>query len=318
MNEQIPVPTLVSDQTWSLPLANPHRHMPFTLCYIIRGDDETLLIDPGWGSDDNFAYIDRALRTVGRAMSDVSRVVITHLHPDHLGLAERVRSASGASVLMHSTEQARVEANAAARTSDLQRRETLTRWGVPQDHRADVESWMLGRKELTTRADILLDEGSCITWSGPDLRVLHTPGHTPGHMCLAQTDTKTIFVGDHVLPRTVPGVGLGGGDEAGALAKYLDSLSRMRDFDSFLALPGHEYIFRNLAERAREIVTTYETRRADAERIAAELDDATPWNVARHFPWRKTWEEMAPHRRLAALRQIALLLGSGSAPDVRQ
>src|SRR5690606_14753860 len=90
----------------ALPLSGLAAHVvPYTLAYVLldaRGDAH--LIDTGWDSDENWRRLGDGLAAAGRGIEDVATVTVTHLHADHLGLAERVRAASGATLAMHRVE----------------------------------------------------------------------------------------------------------------------------------------------------------------------------------------------------------------------
>ncbi len=84
--------------------------------------------------------------------------------------------------------------------------------------------------------DVLLDDGDPV--EGTPWRVVLTPGHTPGHICLVDVDGRMLFSGDHVLPTVFPGLGLGARIGGNPLAEYLDSLERLQPYDAFQVVPG--------------------------------------------------------------------------------
>ena len=88
--------------------------------------------------------------------------------------------------------------------------------------------------------DVLLNDGDDIGLPGRPVRVVWTPGHTPGHICLHDSGHDLLLTGDHLLPRITPNIGLAPGGQGSPLAGYLESLRRMRGYDSAEALPAHE------------------------------------------------------------------------------
>jgi glyoxylase-like metal-dependent hydrolase (beta-lactamase superfamily II) len=121
-------------------IAGVHRielPLPFELeainLYLVRLDDGYLLIDCGLNTPQSFAALEAGLRNAGAAWSDIRVIVLTHMHPDHMGLTSRVRELSGATVLMHETEAEHLDSleDEGARLPYLHA--AYNRGGVPAD-----------------------------------------------------------------------------------------------------------------------------------------------------------------------------------------
>ena len=80
------------------------RGLPYVLPYFIASRGETMLVDCGWNTDDGYAAIREQLQNLGSDSSAIRDLVITHAHPDHCGLAGRLKAESGCSVWMHERE----------------------------------------------------------------------------------------------------------------------------------------------------------------------------------------------------------------------
>src|SRR5690606_14605115 len=110
----------------------------FTLSYLVLdAADGVHIIDPGWDSDDNWRALETTLAEIGRRVDDIATVTVTHLHPDHLGMAERVRAASGAQVALHRLEQDGIRELA----TPIPVAESLARfadWGAPDDRHPEL------------------------------------------------------------------------------------------------------------------------------------------------------------------------------------
>src|SRR5205814_3942465 len=81
---------------WSVPVPLPNNSLRYVLVYVFETDRGPYLVDAGWNTDDAYAALDAGLGHIGSSISDVQGVLVTHIHPDHYGLAGRVREASGA------------------------------------------------------------------------------------------------------------------------------------------------------------------------------------------------------------------------------
>ena len=299
----------VAEGIWSIPLSIPPGHMPHTLSYFIEDSrGQVHLVDPGWDLDENLHLVGCALGSMGRSWRDVASIIVTHLHPDHIGLAGRIRLQHDVPVVLHHLEHAAQENVAALDAQPHHVREDLIRWGVPRERFDEVHGYATRAPRVVVDADVLVVDGQLLQVPGRTIRVLHTPGHTPGHICLHDETDELIFTGDHVLPTVVPGVGLGGPVDYNPLERYLRGMAELERFDGALALPGHGHHFRGIADRAGEIARHHLRRTAE---VAQLVDAGTPgstWEVAARLSWSRGWQNLTRHYLIGALRQTELHL----------
>ena len=290
-----------------LQVAMPGGHIPYSLCYLIEdAHGDVHLVDPGWSSDENWSSLERALAASGHRLDDVATVSVTHLHPDHLGMADRVRAASGAVLALHEREQAALE-TMAGRAPAEPPEHRFDLWGVPAERLAELDLTS-GRPAMSAQlpADVLLRDGELLDIPGRAIQVVLTPGHTPGHICLVDADDGLIFTGDQVLPTIHPGLGLGGETATSPIADYLGSLERIAAYDDLQVCPGHEYIFHGLAARSATTAEHHLRRsREVAERLRID-GDPTVWQVASELTWTAGWANLNGFYLLSALAQTAM------------
>ena len=103
------------------------------------------------------------------------------------------------------------------------------------------------------RPSTLLDGGERVTVGGRTWEVVHTPGHSPGHVCLWNAEERLLCSGDHLLQVVSPPVTFERGFETDPMGSYLASLDRVRALQPALVLPGHGTPFRDGARRAETI-----------------------------------------------------------------
>jgi glyoxylase-like metal-dependent hydrolase (beta-lactamase superfamily II) len=303
----LPAPEQVTADTWAIALPLPHGGtVPYTLCYVLLDENgEAHLVDPGYGTDENEALLRQGLAVLGTPV--IRSVIVTHLHPDHLGMADRIRTATGAKVVMHSREQKAIETvrHAVESLDDL-----FERWQVPAGSAPVVPSGRTVSIPLDSRpADALLADGDLLDIPGREITAILTPGHTPGHLCLRDAAQSLLFTGDHVLPTVYPGLGLGGPTDSNPIADYLDSIDRIRPFDDHEILPGHGYRFTGLGERCDRIVAHHLKRSREVAAALAEFPDASVWETASRIRWTAGWQNLAGFNRYSALAQTEMHIG---------
>jgi len=194
--------------------------------YLVRGE-RVALIDAGYGDDAALSRRRQALAELGVARADY--IVISHHHTDHRGGAEGLREATGGVVLAHAAEQG------------LAREDSSP---IPADH------WLEG--------ETVLDLG------GLHLELLHTPGHSPGHLCAYLRERGMLFSGDQVL-----GVGTTAIEPRhGDMAQHIASLARLGELELSLILPGHGPPIRQPRRKLQELI---DHRHAREEQIAQLL-----------------------------------------------
>lgn len=172
-----PAPVLLAPGVYRIPTA------PWSLVNsfaFVDDDGQVTLVDCGTKGAPR--KLQAALSAIGAAPSDVTRIVLTHAHPDHAGGAEEVRRGSGAPVAVHADDADR------ARRGTPPPRDTSSRLGRLL-HRLPA-----GGFPAVEVAEELAD-GQVLPVGG-GLRVVHTPGHTPGHVSLLHEATGVLVTGD--------------------------------------------------------------------------------------------------------------------------
>ncbi|MUL42741.1 MBL fold metallo-hydrolase [Streptomonospora sp. PA3] len=298
----------LGEGVWSVPVPIPGNPLGYTLVYVLESPRGPVLVDAGWHHEDSWQALTAGLESAGTAVADVRGVVLTHFHPDHSGLAGRVREASGAWIAMHGAD-AELVRHFARIGADEQRERLIGRTAGAGASAAELEELARTAPPFAVPAppDRTLADGELVDLPQRKLRAVWTPGHTPGHICLHLEDADRLFTGDHVLPRITPHIGLYAFDDGDdPLGEYLASLSRIAETpDETRILPAHEHRFSGAAERAAEIAAHHEHKLAELAGLLAD-GDATLWELSARLPWKRGWEAMAvAQRRMAAAETAA-------------
>jgi glyoxylase-like metal-dependent hydrolase (beta-lactamase superfamily II) len=172
----------------------------------------------------------------------VSRILVTHAHIDHYGLGGRLLERTGAELCMHTMTDLDCEKYRHPDTARARRRDTYADHGVDVDERADLADHLtrwLPYLHSVVEASRRLRGGEELVIGGDRWEVVHTPGHSLGHVCLWSPARGVLLSGDHLLPAITPPVTFERGFDADPLRSYLDSLRRVANLRPRLVFPGH-------------------------------------------------------------------------------
>ena len=285
---------------YQLQLLLPKIYLEHVNAYLVRGDNECLLVDTGWDMMEVFDSLKGQLGEIGVALKDISRLVTTHVHPDHYGLVGRLKQLSGAKLAMHLVERDVIELRYINTDNLLQQ---ISRWlqanGVPASELSQLQT-SVGMVKLAEPAlpDVILRGGETISISPFNFEVLWMPGHAPGHICLYDSTKKVLISGDHILPTISTHVGLHPQSSRNPMDDYLKSINALRHLDVNLILPGHENPFTGLKERVEELTRHHEQRSLGIlEKITAEVK--TGYQIATEIVWMPatggvSWQDITP------------------------
>jgi glyoxylase-like metal-dependent hydrolase (beta-lactamase superfamily II) len=292
---------------WSVPVTMPQNPLRYTLAYLLLSDTGAVVVDPGWDSGQGWADLQAGLDAAGVPVDRVTGIVVTHVHLDHHGLSRRLSDASGAWIAMHSAEVGNLPSRISKAVGPDGTRSWLARCGAPAEVMAEFSADMADFLGLFRLADpdVLLADGDALDLPGRHVRVVWTPGHTPGHICLHDADHDLLLTGDHLLPRISPNIALTPGTQDAPLASYLSSLRAVSGFDSAEALPAHEYRFRGIAGRAEALTGHHDVRAGEVLGIVAAAGRPTVWEVTTKLTWSRGWDQITGFMRRAALFETA-------------
>ncbi|MBX7219186.1 MAG: MBL fold metallo-hydrolase [Blastocatellia bacterium] len=246
------------------------------------------LLDVGPNTEEAWTALQQELKRVGYEVTDIRRIVISHAHSDHFGLAGRVQAVSGARVYIHAWDAPRLlgDPNYACH------RVLLAQAGVPDNTVHQFESSYLSVREFAcelTDVDMLKDEDE-LTFQHTALRVLHTPGHTPGSICLLRESSRHLLAADTLLKHISPNPTLHADphNEARrfpALSEYLCSIARLRELAPTLIQTGHGDDITDYHEHFHTYVGHNERRQQKVLQYVGSKPGVTAWELAQFlFP----------------------------------
>ena len=195
--------------------------------YLLVGDEVTL-VDAGHAGSGRM--LRRYLARIGRSVEHITRIVCTHGHPDHIGGVHEIAAWSGAEVLLHPADSERLR---------IGLREVIANFSP-----GPIVA-LLTRAPAHARPIV---DGEELPVSG-GLRVIHTPGHTPGSVCLFSPAARFVIVGD-LLQRVEGKVTLPNYFFTDDMALARRSIARLADLDVETILFSHYPPYREGAREA--------------------------------------------------------------------
>ncbi|NNE98493.1 MAG: MBL fold metallo-hydrolase [Pyrinomonadaceae bacterium] len=277
--------------------------------YLIKEDPLTL-IDVGPKTTEAAQALRDGLRANGVAFRDVKRIVLTHAHEDHCGLAKQVRDeASNAEILVHGWETGHLF----GRLAQDQHKRLMDRAGVPAEvfavMKAAYENISLLTDSLSDTEFGELHDGMQIEFESGALEVLHTPGHTPGSCSFIRKADRTLICGDCVLKRITPNPiispdPLNEEMRFKSLSEYLVSLAKLRNESPTLVYGGHGEPITDFEEIFNRYRRAIDERQKNVIGIVNK-NGVTAWDVAKTlFP---DAIDQDVHRFLAISESVAHL-----------
>jgi len=261
--------------------------LPFALrivnCYLLdNGDSTWTILDTGLNYAPDQEVWQATFEALGIVPHQIDQIVLTHIHPDHFGMAGWLQKMSGAPVRLSQREadDARIfwgDSN--------NRYRSLTKQMQHMDMPAEqIEPIITGigfmlemMKPHPTEYDYIAP-GETIRMGGRDFRAILAPGHSDGQLMFYDAADRLLLSGDHVLMKITPNIGLWPESDPHPLQHFLDSLREARSLDVRLALPGHRVLITDWRGRIDELIAHHEERLSRT--LDAVGDGATGYQIA--------------------------------------
>lgn len=275
----------INGQVYCIPLDTPFPAGPTNVYFI--ADSRPTLVDTGPNIESVATALQRAIGTLGYHFADIKRILVTHPHIDHFGLAGRIKIESGATV--HAI------AGAAPLLRDIEREwaandeyfsHFLGFCGVPETKIAALMQPGRNYVKLGCQVDLdhALADDDVIEFDDFSLKVLHTPGHTPHDACFESPESRLLFVGDTLQARIAPNILLArpaspAGFRPRVVLSHMKTLKRLMNTDATLALPGHGRPFDRPRDAAEKTLRHHRRRRDEIFSLLYR-EPRTPYDLA--------------------------------------
>ncbi len=271
--------------------------------YLFSTGGSHVLFDSGLNMGNWKKLFFSALDKVGISIKEVEYCFISHEHLDHQGLANVFKKKNPyMKILMHEIthEILKWESDKTNMKSIKKQAEELAnimlKYGITEEQGEKLIQWFTMWPSYRTyvKPDILLQDNDEIPVDDHVLKVIWTPGHALGHICVFDKKTRYLYAGDHILSRITPHIGnftmnplilqkYASHDFHDILKLYLESLDRIEKLNPEIIFPAHQEIIFNPHKRIREIKKHHKKRLKEISELIKN-NPMTPFDISfAHF-----------------------------------
>ena len=306
--------------------------LPFRLnhvnVYLLEDAEGWTVVDTGVDDAATRALWESLLRDV-LGGKPVTRVIVTHFHPDHIGAAAFLCERTGATLVMGETEYLTARLHTLAGGAEVAAEAPFyRRHGLDQDQLAFMAKRLDRYRHIVPRVPrqfVPLRAGDVVTIGGRRFEVFCFGGHSPAQMLLHAAADGILLAADHILPQISPNVSVAEDrPDDDPLGLYLASFGeiRRRIAEDVLVLPGHRLPFRGLHARTRDLAAHHadrcdlivETCRMGPTSVADLVPTLFPMQLDVHQFWFAFSEALAHVNYLAGQGRLTR---AGDADSVR-
>lgn len=261
--------------------------LPYALkivnCYLLRGASGWTMIDSGLNTEPAQIQWKAAFNELNIKPQSIEKIIITHMHPDHFGMAGWIQSLLDNPMPVYypiGEERQTKMFFGSDDTSEFYH--WLIMCGMPHEMAREVAGGMTSTRNLTKPYPIEpqhIHPEESLQLGERTFKTIHAPGHSDGQLMLYDESDKLLLSGDHVLMKITPNIGSWPQAEADPLGRFIQSLTDLQTLDVRLALPGHKWLIEDWQGRLQELIEHHEARLIHTC-IAVEQGAQTVYDIA--------------------------------------
>ena len=261
----------LDDDIWQLRLPLPYA-LDHVNVYLIQGDQGWTLVDTGLNISNARTLWEATFAELGIGDTDVEQIVVTHVHPDHFGMAgwlqQRFSNPEKDVPVFVSAEEhqkflAIWDGIKGERPIDEMTRFLILN-GIPAKYARAVtnETKRTGAKTLPHPTFTSIPSEGILKMGNRKWEVIQAPGHADGQIIFYDPSDRLFLCGDQLLMKITPNIGYWSDTKPGVLQRYLDSLASLRKYDVRVGYPGHKWLIGDWQQRCAELLAHHDERLA--------------------------------------------------------
>ncbi|WHX98129.1 MBL fold metallo-hydrolase [Neobacillus sp. DY30] len=267
--DQYPTLTKISEEIYQLVVRYPFGMFEMN-SYLFRGENGFTIVDTGSKAKESIELWEKTLASG----ITVEKLVLTHAHPDHCGLAKWFQDHYRVPVFISSLGY-----------QELQRKRNHKRvnWlhNFLRSHDCPEISQNIGNSEADAyefEPDGVFENQQLIKLGNVTYNTIWTPGHSYDHFCFYNQNQQVMLTGDHVLGGLSPIIAPWTENDENPIKDNFSSLEKLKAYSTKLALPGHGELIYNLNDRVDEMIKSHQFRLQQILNIVGN-EEKTAWQV---------------------------------------
>lgn len=302
-SEWFQTPVCIDDVQVYRAVHKPEGWGPSIACYLMTDGSAWSIVDCGWPGPRGLSTWDTLRSGLGLSWDRLERILVTHTHADHVGLAHDLSARSGKPASMHADALAEIQFKCAVDGDAVSRFLELA--GLPRtESKEQAPNPFVSYSGFAPPSQVeMLEAGDVVRVGSIVLEALSTSGHAAGHLCFIDSKRRFAFMGDMVLPNMIPSVAYLPGDPVNPLGEYLASLGLLERLGCQLVFPSHgePLVGATIVRRIDEIMN-YHAERLDEMRVALLRGNGTAVMLASVLEFHGR-----PFKALSAAAQVVVL-----------
>lgn len=279
------MPEQLLDGLYRLKVPIPKNPLKFTNVYVLEGNNEWLIIDVGLGGEVSGEIFMKEISELDVNMERAT-FFLTHMHADHCGLIGDVARESS-EILLSKEDLPYIFPVEDTETFWNREKEFSRIYGFPSDFLDDAvrhhPGYLFPPQKPKGSKITYVEDGDIIDMCGRKLKVVKTPGHTKGHICLYDADSLILFCGDHVLGNITPNIS-SMSTYINPLSDYLRSLDKIYNLDVKIAFAGHRNPIKDFRGRIDEIKEHHRLRTKETLEVLKDKK-LNAYHIASKMTW---------------------------------
>lgn len=289
-------------EIYQLQIPLPNNPLKNLNSYVVKTVDGNLIVDTGFNQTECFAALAMYLHVLNIDMNKTT-IFLTHLHLDHVGLTDKIRSEE-TRVMMGAEDYDYFGKMLAGNIwDDFGKRFFEEGFPPISGHGQEEIKEAIIHTPKNIFAATPIRDGESFFIGHYEFECVLMPGHTPGNTCLYLKNEKIMFLGDHVLFDITPSI-IFWPNVKDSLNDYLKSLEKLKTYDIGLALPGHRKNEIDVYDRIEQLRKHHLERIETIYSLIVEKEKQNAYQIASQLEWfmrGKNWDQFPNQQKVFAV-----------------
>ncbi|MBD1370878.1 MBL fold metallo-hydrolase [Hazenella sp. IB182357] len=281
--------------------------LPFALkiinAFLIKGKNGYTIIDTGLHIQEDVDKWEEVQSQLGFKWDEVEKIVLTHYHPDHYGLAGTLQAWTGAPVYLSETDYKHAQLFLSDNGDMPEAMASFfSRHGLEVEFVEKIPAHLRSYHRFAEPhpSPSFIKAGDTIYLGDYEYQILHTPGHADGHLSFYDPARKWLIGGDFLLPRISPNISLWPRCDPNPLETYLSTLRQMKEIPVQTVFPSHGKVFHHYEKRIDTLLVHHKHRLEEMKKVLLRTKATTAYEICKQV----FGEKLSIHNLRFALSEV--------------